>query len=148
MKYKFELSYSDGRTHEHEVDERNAISAWMEITDYARGFVKGPDNTKLRGISLVWEEPNAFEPIVFNSGGGIWICEMNLGDGTYAVIDSESIVCDMECLSIYNDAEEPFMPEDMFFSENLEDLDTMHKALYMQMKKALIKEMENFGYSL
>lgn len=148
MKYRFELAYSNGKTFEKELDTQNTISAWMEIGDYARGFVKGPDNSELHRISLVWEEPEAFKPEAYNSGGGIWICEMNLGDGTYAVIDSESIICDMECLSIYNDAEEPFMPEDMIFSENLEDLDTLHKALYMQMKKALIEEMERLGYSL
>lgn len=92
--------------------------------------------------------PDVFKPIAYNSGGGIWVCEMDLGDGTYAVIDSESIICNVECLSIYNYAEEPFMPEDMFFSENVEDLDHLHKALYMHMKSALIAEMNRYGYSL
>lgn len=96
----------------------------------------------------VGTSPDVFKPIAYNSGGGIWICEMDLGDGTYAVIDSESIICDTECLSIYNYAEEPFMPEDMFFSENVEDLDRLHKALYMHMKNVLTKEMQRLGYTL
>jgi len=92
--------------------------------------------------------PNAFKAEAYNSGGGIWICEMDLGDGTYAVIDSESIVCDVECLSIYRYAEEPFMPEDMFFSENVENLDELHMAVYKHMKNVLIAEMNRLGYSL
>lgn len=123
-------------------DAREEIDQIFTETAYADMDFIGVD------YSISDELPNPFEPISYNSGGGIWICEMNLGDGTYAVIDSESIICNMECLSIYNEAEEPFMPEDMFFSENLENLDSLHKALYMHMKEALTKEMESFGYSL
>lgn len=54
------------------------------------------------------------KPEVFYTGGGIWLAEMNLQNGTYAVVDSDY----KECLSIYKYTDdEPYMPDDMIFSK-------------------------------
>lgn len=50
---------------------------------------------------------------VFYTGGGIWLAEMDLGNGTYAAISSDY----HEAMCIYNyvEGEEKYMTEDMIF---------------------------------
>lgn len=71
---------------------------------------------------------------VFYTGGGIWIAEMDLQNGTYAVVDSDF----NECLSIYNYTDdEQYMPEDMIFSKGVDQLDTEEMKIYNQLIAAL-----------
>ena len=71
---------------------------------------------------------------VFYTGGGIWLAEMNLQNGTYAVVDSDY----PECLSIYNlTDDEPYMPEDMIFSKGVDQLDSEQMKIDNQLKAAL-----------
>ena len=69
----------------------------------------------------------------FYTGGGIWIAEKDLGNGTYAVVDSEY----HDCLSIYTDAEEKYIPEDMVFSEGVANLDLEQMKIYRELIEAL-----------
>ena len=72
---------------------------------------------------------------VFYTGGGIWLAEMNLQNGTYAVVDSDY----PECLSIYNytDDEEQYLPEDMIFSKGVDQLDSEQMKIYNKLIAAL-----------
>lgn len=71
---------------------------------------------------------------VFYTGGGIWLAEMDLQNGTYAVVDSDY----PECLSIYNYTDdEPYLPEDMIFSKGVYQLDSEEKKIYNQLLAAL-----------
>lgn len=74
---------------------------------------------------------------VFYTGGGIWLAEMNLQNGTYAVVDSDY----PECLSIYNYTDdEPYLPEDMIFSKGVDQLDGEQMKIYNQLLAALKTE--------
>lgn len=75
---------------------------------------------------------------VFYTGGGIWLAEMNLGDGTYAVIDSEYNTA--LCIYRYSD-DEPYMSEDMVFCDEVQNLDSEHLKIYNQLYEALKKEV-------
>ena len=73
---------------------------------------------------------------VFYTGGGIWLAEMNLENGTYAVVDSDYDTA----LCIYNypeNEEEQYMPEDMIFSDEVQNLDKEHMKIYTQLLEAL-----------
>lgn len=71
---------------------------------------------------------------VFYTGGGIWLAEMDLQNGTYAVVDSDY----SECLSIYKFTDdEQYMPEDMIFSKGINQLDSEQKKIYDQLIAAL-----------
>lgn len=71
---------------------------------------------------------------VFYTGGGIWLAEMDLQNGTYAVVDSDY----HDCLSIYNlTDDEPYMPEDMIFSKSVDQLDSEQMKIYNQLIAAL-----------
>ncbi len=73
---------------------------------------------------------------VFYTGGGIWLAEMNLENGTYAVVDSDYDTA----LSIYKypeDGEEQYMSEDMIFSDEVQNLDKEHMKIYNQLLEAL-----------
>lgn len=73
---------------------------------------------------------------VFYTGGGIWLAEMNLENGTYAVVDSDYDTA----LSIYKypeDGEEQYMSEDMIFSDEVQNLDNEHMKIYNQLLEAL-----------
>lgn len=75
----------------------------------------------------------------FYTGGGIWLAEKDLGNGTYAVVDSDY----QECLSIYNYTDEQqYMPEDMVFSENVEKLDLEMMKIYNELLEVLKKAMD------
>ena len=75
---------------------------------------------------------------VFYTGGGIWLAEKDLGNGTYAVVDSEY----HDCLSIYKEAEERYMPEDMVFSEGVAKLDLEQMKIYRELVEALKEKTE------
>lgn len=73
---------------------------------------------------------------VFYTGGGIWLAEMNLENGTYAVVDSDYDTA----LSIYKypeEGEEQYMSEDMIFSDEVQNLDNEHMKIYNQLLEAL-----------
>lgn len=71
---------------------------------------------------------------VFYTGGGIWLAEMDLKNGTYAVVDSDY----HDCLSIYNYTDdEQYMPEDMIFSKVVDQLDSEQMKIYNQLIAAL-----------
>lgn len=77
---------------------------------------------------------------VFYTGGGIWLAEMDLGNGTYAVVDSDYT----DSLCIYRfpeENEEPYMPEDMIFCDIVENLDLEQMKIYNQLYEALRKEV-------
>lgn len=77
---------------------------------------------------------------VFYTGGGIWLAEMNLENGTYAVVDSDYDTA----LCIYNypeNEEEKYMPEDMIFSDEVQNLDKEHMKIYTQLLEALKDKM-------
>lgn len=78
------------------------------------------------------------KPEVFYTGGGIWLAELDLQNGTYAVVDSDY----HECLSIYRYSEdgEQYMPEDMIFSEDVKSLDLEQMKIYNKLYEALKKE--------
>lgn len=74
------------------------------------------------------------KPEVFYTGGGIWLAEMNLQNGTYAVVDSDY----KECLSIYKYTDdEPYMPDDMIFSKGVDQLDSEQMKIYNKLLAAL-----------
>lgn len=71
---------------------------------------------------------------VFYTGGGIWLAEMDLQNGTYAVVDSDY----HNCLSVYNYTDdEPYLPEDMIFSKGVDQLDSEQMKIYNQLIAAL-----------
>ena len=77
---------------------------------------------------------------VFYTGGGIWLAEMNLDNGTYAVVDSDYDTA----LSIYKypeEGEEQYMSEDMIFSDEVQNLDKEHMKIYTKLLEALKKEI-------
>lgn len=77
---------------------------------------------------------------VFYTGGGIWLAEMNLENGTYAVVDSDYDTA----LCIYKypeEGEEQYMSEDMIFSNEVQNLDKEHMKIYTQLLEALKEKM-------
>lgn len=64
---------------------------------------------------------------VFYTGGGIWLSEGILDNGTCAIVSSEF----PEFLSVYNiNEEEPYLSEDMIFSKHVNELDEHYKEIY------------------
>lgn len=75
---------------------------------------------------------------VYYTGGGIWLAEMNLENGTYAVVNSE---CDT-IISIYKypeEGEEQYMAEDMILSDDVKNLDSNMAVIYKQLHEELQK---------
>ena len=72
---------------------------------------------------------------VYSAGGGIIIAEVDVDHAHYAVVSNEA----PEFLSIYNriGADEPFLPEDMVFSANVDELDDEKKTLHAELVAAL-----------
>ena len=73
---------------------------------------------------------------VFYTGGGIWLAEMDLGNGTYAVVDSDYYTA----LSIYKypeEDDEQYMSEDMIFSDEVQNLDSEQMKIYNQLIASL-----------
>lgn len=71
------------------------------------------------------------------TGGGIWLAEKNLDNGTYAVVSSDF----PECITVYRAAEEPYLPEDMIFSKSVDDLDEETAKLYSEMMAEMKKKV-------
>lgn len=79
------------------------------------------------------------KPYAYHSGGGIFLCEMDLKNGTYASID------EYEAFGIFKDNEdEPYMPEDMLFTDDAANLTGEYKEMYDIMKKELDRVVEPF----
>ena len=76
------------------------------------------------------------EPKAYYTGGNIWIAEMELDNGTYAVVNS--IESEWLCIYKYN---EEYLPEDMEFSGRAEELNEelkkVYDKLYAELKKAV-----------
>ena len=73
---------------------------------------------------------------VFYTGGGIWLAELDLQNGTYAVIDSDYT----SALCIYQypeEGEEQYMPEDAVFCEDVKNLDLEQMKIYNKLCEAL-----------
>lgn len=68
---------------------------------------------------------------VFYTGGGIWLSEVDLEDGTYAVVSSEA----PERLSVYNNSDEKYLPEDVIFSEHWNNLELGYEDIYRELKR-------------
>lgn len=77
------------------------------------------------------------EAKTYYTGGNIWIAEMELDNGTYAVVDS----IESEWLCIYKYDEE-YLPEDMLYSGRASELDADHKKVYDELYKALKKAVD------
>ena len=76
------------------------------------------------------------KPEVFYTGGGIWLAELDLENGTYAVVDSDYYTA----LCIYKypeNEEEQYMPEDMVFSDEVQNLDLEQMKIYNKLYEAL-----------
>lgn len=71
----------------------------------------------------------------YYTGGGIWITEAELKNNRYAAITNDFV----ECLTVYEDAPEKFMPENMVFSKAVNELNTTELALYKKMLEDLKK---------
>lgn len=77
---------------------------------------------------------------VFYTGGGIWLAELDLNNGTYAVVDSDynTVLC------IYQypeDGEEQYMSEDMIFSDEVQNLNLEQAKIYNKLYEALKEEV-------
>lgn len=75
---------------------------------------------------------------VFNTGGNTWFAEMDLGDGTYAVVSSAY----EDELAIYTypesgDEDDKYYAEEMIYDEEVGDMDTEHKRIYKKLYRAL-----------
>lgn len=78
----------------------------------------------------------ACKPEVFYTGGGIWLAELDLQNGTYAVVDSDYYTA--ICIYQYpEDGEEQYMPEDMIFSDEVQNLDLEQMKIYNRLYEAL-----------
>ena len=69
------------------------------------------------------------------TGGGVWIAEMDLQDGTFAVVDSDYPLC----LSVYNKSneDEQYMPDNMIFSCEAAQLNDDYVIIYNKLVRAL-----------
>lgn len=72
---------------------------------------------------------------VFNTGGGIWLAETDLNNGTYAVVNSEF----PEFLSVYRyqDNEPQYMPDDMLFSKGAAELNEYERTIHNKLCEEL-----------
>lgn len=70
---------------------------------------------------------------VFNTGGGIWLVEVEINDiGDYAVVNSEH----PEIISLYHkpeDGETKYLPDDMYMSMHCDNLGIEMGALHSRM---------------
>lgn len=75
---------------------------------------------------------------VFNTGGNTYFAEMDLGDGTYAVVSNAY----EDELAIYKYPEsgledDKYYAEDMIYDEEVADMDSAHLRIYKKLYKAL-----------
>lgn len=75
----------------------------------------------------------------FYTGGGIWISEYDAGGGYIAVVDSEH----PNFMSVYrkSDDDEPYLPENMVYSKEHNELDSVQKELHECLKEELEKHI-------
>lgn len=75
---------------------------------------------------------------VFNTGGGIWLAEVNLKDNKYAVVSSDA----PEFLAVYQyekAEDEKYYPEDMISDQHKDELSEELKKVYEKLLIALAK---------
>lgn len=76
---------------------------------------------------------------VFYTGGGIWLAEMDIEDGLYAVVNSEF----PNYLSIYKypdeEDDEKYLPDDMIICKRAETLYGAHLDMYNELADELKK---------
>lgn len=76
---------------------------------------------------------------VFNTGGGIWLVEVEVNEiGDYAVVSSEQ----PDIISVYHKPEsgmEKYLPEDMYISKPWDklgmNLGTLHSRMLLELQK-------------
>lgn len=75
---------------------------------------------------------------VFNTGGGIWLAEVNLKDNQYAVVSSDA----PEYLAVYQyekAEDDKYYPEDMISDQHKDELSEELKKVYEKLLIALAK---------
>ena len=75
---------------------------------------------------------------VFNTGGGIWLAEVNLKDNQYAVVSSDA----PEYLAVYQyekAEDDKYYPEDMISDQHKDELSEELKKVYEKLLLALAK---------
>lgn len=130
------------------VDYDDPIERLRKFSDWAREFEEeycGTEEYENDCIFLIdeWVQKRLKEEYgdenrinVFYTGGGIWLSEKDLGNGTYAVLNNE-----WKCLSVFKYAEEKYMPKDMLFSKDVEELNKEEKKLYDELMSELKKRI-------
>ena len=140
--YGVENGYTVWRHYEDKKDAiymANFLNGQYHNGYYVRDLDRenGDDNDKEQKYNL--EEA---EPVAYDSGGGIIVCEMELYDQSVALIEDE-----YECLSIFKkpeDGELYFLSENMTYSEGVEEMDEYHAGMYDKMRKVLDKYLEEW----
>lgn len=75
---------------------------------------------------------------VFNTGGGIWLAETDLGDNKYAVVNSE--YPEQFAIYLYAKAEDDkYYPEDMLLDQHRDELSEDLRKVYDKLLLALVK---------
>ena len=81
---------------------------------------------------------------VFNTGGGIWLAEMNLEDKKYAVVSSDA----PEYLAVYlyeKAEDDKYYPEDMISDQHKDNLDDYYKTDTHWKQENLNKVVDRLG---
>lgn len=75
---------------------------------------------------------------VYYTGGGVWIAEKDLQNGTFATVDTDCV----DCLTIYKDTteEERYTNDNMIYSADKNELNEEHKKIYDELLKAIRKQ--------
>lgn len=76
---------------------------------------------------------------VFYTGGGIWLAEMNLENGTYATISSD--YHEAMCIYKYSD-DEPYMTEDMIFCDEVQNFNSEQLKIHTKLYEALKEKVD------
>ena len=101
----------------------------------ARCIVKILEEQKALNLIESVEDLTPLNIETYYTGGGVWITEAALKGGRYSAITSDFVTC----LTVYKDAAEKFMNEDMIFSKALEELEENEMQLY----KKMLEDMNN-----
>ena len=104
-------------------------------TALAENIVKLLEEQKAADLIENIEDLTPLNIETYYTGGGVWITEAALKGGRYAAITSDFVTC----LTVYKDAAEKFMNDDMIFSKALEELEENEMQLY----KKMLEDMNN-----
>lgn len=120
------------------------------VTAYERGLIC--EREVMGKISEIASEDviKSGVPNTFYTGGGIWVTVMFTGmDNHYYAIDSASIDCDDECLTLYTDG---FSEDDgdtplceYSWSKGIDELGHYRRGIYDMMKANLEETRELLG---